>query len=40
LAYVEAARRLGFSGLHFQSPAQLYAELREAGIEVEDSCTT
>jgi glucose-1-phosphatase len=40
LAYVEAARRLGFIGVHFQSPAQLYAELGQAGIEVEDSCTT
>ena len=40
LAYVEAARRLGFIGVHFQSPTQLYAELGQAGIEVEDSCTT
>ena len=40
LAYVEAARRLGFTGVHFQSPVQLYAELGHAGIEVEDSCTT
>lgn len=40
LAYVEAARRLGFTGVHFRSPAQLYAELGQAGIEVEDSCTT
>jgi glucose-1-phosphatase len=40
LAYVEAARRLGFIGIHFESPAQLYAELGQAGIEVEDSCTT
>jgi glucose-1-phosphatase len=40
LAYVEAARRLGFIGVHFESPAQLYAELGQAGIEVEDSCTT
>ena len=40
LAYVEAARRLGLSGIHFRSPAELYAEFREAGIEVEDSCTT
>jgi glucose-1-phosphatase len=40
LAYVEAARRLGFTGVHFQSPAQLYGELGQAGIEVEDSCTT
>jgi HAD superfamily hydrolase (TIGR01509 family) len=40
LAYVEAARRLGFTGIHFQSPAQLYADLGQAGILVEDACTT
>ena len=40
LAYVEAACRLGFTGIHFQSPAQLYAGLSQAGIRVEDSCTT
>ena len=40
LAYVEAARCLGFTGVHFQSPAQLYTELGQAGIKVEDSCTT
>ena len=40
LAYVEAARRLGFTGIHFRSPAQLYTELREVGMEVEDSCST
>ena len=40
LAYVEAARRLGFTGIHFQSPTQLYAELGKVGIEVEESCTT
>jgi glucose-1-phosphatase len=40
LAYVEAARRLGLTGIHFQSPAQLYADLGHAGIKVEDSCTT
>jgi len=39
-AYVEAARRLGFTGIHFQSASQLYAELGESGIRVEDSCTT
>ena len=39
-AYVEAARRLGFTGIHYRSPAQLYAELGQAGIEVEKSCTT
>ena len=40
LAFVEAARRLGFTGIHFQSPTQLYAELGQAGIKVEDICTT
>ena len=40
LAYVEASRRLGFTGIHFQSPSQLYADLGLAGIEVEESCTT
>jgi glucose-1-phosphatase len=40
LTYVEAARRLGFTGVHFESPAQLYAELGQVGVEVEDSCTT
>ncbi|HUL32817.1 MAG TPA: HAD family phosphatase [Candidatus Eisenbacteria bacterium] len=39
LEYVEAARRLGLTGIQFQSPAQLRKELGEAGIEVEDSCT-
>ncbi|HXJ11214.1 MAG TPA: HAD family phosphatase [Candidatus Limnocylindrales bacterium] len=39
-AYVEAARRLGFTGIHYQSPAQLYTDLGQAGIEVEKSCTT
>jgi putative hydrolase of the HAD superfamily len=39
-AYVEAARRLGFTGVHYQSPAQLYADLGQAGIEVEKPCTT
>ena len=40
LAYVEASRRLGFTGIHFQSPSQLYSDLRQTGIKVEDSCTT
>jgi FMN phosphatase YigB (HAD superfamily) len=40
LGFVEAARRLGFTGIHFQSPAQLYADLEQAGIKVEDVCTT
>jgi putative hydrolase of the HAD superfamily len=39
-AYVEAARRLGFTGIHFQSPPQLRSELGQAGIKVERSCTT
>ncbi len=38
-AFVEAARRLGLTGIHFQSPGQLCTELRQAGIKVEDSCT-
>lgn len=33
LAYVEAARRLGMAGIHFQSPEQLRADLRGLGIE-------
>jgi glucose-1-phosphatase len=40
LAYVEAARRLGFTGIQFRTPGQLYADLGQAGIKVEDSCTT
>jgi glucose-1-phosphatase len=32
LAYVEAARRLGMSGIHFQSPEQLRADLQTLGI--------
>jgi putative hydrolase of the HAD superfamily len=40
LAYVEASRRLGFTGIHFQSATQLYSDLGQAGIKVEDSCTT
>jgi len=39
LAYVEAARRLGFTGIHFQTPAQLYADLGQAGITVEGCCS-
>ena len=33
LAYVEAARRLGMSGIHFHSPEQLRRDLRALGIE-------
>jgi FMN phosphatase YigB (HAD superfamily) len=40
LAYVEASRRLGFTGIQFQSTSQLYSDLGQAGIKVEDSCTT
>jgi FMN phosphatase YigB (HAD superfamily) len=40
LAYVDAARRLGLTGIHFQSANQLYADLGKAGIRVEDACTT
>jgi FMN phosphatase YigB (HAD superfamily) len=32
LAYVEAARRLGMSGIHFQSPEQLRSDLQALGI--------
>lgn len=32
LAYVEAARRLGMSGIQFQSPEQLQAELQALGV--------
>jgi len=39
-AYVEAAQRLGFTGVQFQSPAQLCDELSQIGIHVEKSCTT
>ncbi len=31
-AYVEAAQRLGMSGIQFQSPAQLIADLKSLGI--------
>ncbi len=33
-AYVEAAKRLGMSGIQFQSPAQLVADLRSLGVEL------
>jgi len=39
-AYVEAATRLGFTGIHYQSPEQLRKELGQAGIKVEKGCTT
>ncbi len=39
-AFVEAAQRLGLTGIQFQSPGQLRTGLRQAGIKVEDSCTT
>ena len=39
-AYVEAARRLGLTGVHFQSPTQLCSELGQLGIQVEKPCTT
>jgi putative hydrolase of the HAD superfamily len=32
-AYVEAARRLGMSGIQFQSPAQLTADLKSLGVD-------
>lgn len=32
-AYVEAARRLGIAGIHFQSPQQLAAALAELGVQ-------
>ena len=34
LAYVEAARRLGMSGIQFQSPEQLRADLQALGVEL------
>ena len=40
LAYVEAARKLGLTGIHFRSAQQLRTELSQAGIKVEESCTT
>lgn len=33
-AYVEAAQLLGISGVHFRSPDQLVASLRELGVQV------
>ena|ERR1700675_851454 len=33
-AYVEAAQRLGMSGIHFQSPAQLTSDLKSLGVEL------
>jgi FMN phosphatase YigB (HAD superfamily) len=39
-AYVEAARRLGLTGVRFQSPTQLCSELSQLGIPVEKPCTT
>jgi glucose-1-phosphatase len=38
-AYVEAARRLGMAGIHFQSPEQLQREFTARGIKVEVPCT-
>jgi hypothetical protein len=32
---VEAAQRLGMSGIVFQSPEQLQSDLRELGIQLE-----
>jgi len=34
-AYVEAARRLGMSGVRFQSPGQLANDLRELGVSID-----
>jgi putative hydrolase of the HAD superfamily len=31
--YVEAARRLGLSGIHFQSPEQLHRDLGALGVQ-------
>jgi putative hydrolase of the HAD superfamily len=39
-AYVEAARQLGLSGIHYQSPPQLLQAFASLGIKVELSCTT
>ena len=39
-AYVEAARRLGLTGVRFQSPTQLWEDLSQIGIRVEKPCTT
>lgn len=39
-ANVEAARQLGLSGIHYQSPQQLLQAFAALGIKVELSCTT
>jgi HAD superfamily hydrolase (TIGR01509 family) len=39
-AYVEAARQLGLSGIHYQSPLQLLQAFASLGIKVEHFCTT
>jgi len=39
-ANVEAARQLGLSGIHYQSPQQLLQAFAGLGIQVEDFCTT
>jgi len=33
-AYVEAARNLGMSGIHYQSPESLKAELAALGVDL------
>src|SRR5208282_5279932 len=40
LANVAAARQLGLSGIHYQSPQQLLQAFAGLGIKVEHSCTT
>ena len=35
-AYVEAAQKLGLTGIRFQSPDQLYGELRALGIDLKN----
>lgn len=39
-AYVDAARRLGITGIHYQSPGELRSEFGKLGIKVENPCTT
>jgi putative hydrolase of the HAD superfamily len=39
LAYVEAARKLGLTAVHYKAPAQLRQELAETGLRVEKACT-
>jgi putative hydrolase of the HAD superfamily len=39
-ANVEAARQLGLSGIHYESPQQLLQAFAALGIKVELSCTT